>query len=289
MREENDAGKTIVTTDDLTALFVRLGSDWTAREREAIRWKDRKGASHAEEMAGAFETMTDCMPVMAQPVWTKAGAAAYLMRMADSCRENAAGLREKMGDDFDLALLKDAEARAYRQAAWTLAGRPVRPDTPAVLRCCLIEPDAPSPRLFAPGYCDDNPGELEAAFRAFEAYYKISRENDRLLETGGHTLLATSAGGDVPSVRGQDGEPLLYGKTLLYARLFARLFLSAFLFLHRKHNSIFEEWSHLLCSSFFTLWAERNIYEQDMGKQGRNHNRGFGGPVSGASCRLGRT
>ncbi|MGN0254647.1 MAG: hypothetical protein ACI4D6_01520 [Chordicoccus sp.] len=220
MREENDAGKTIVTTDDLTALFVRLGSDWTAREREAVRWKDQKGASHAEEMAGAFETMADCMDGMAQtdtaPAWTKAGAAAYLRRMADSCRKNAAGLREKMGDDFDLALLKDAEARAYRQAAWTLAGRPVRSDTPAVLRCCLIEPDAPLPRLFALGYCDDKPGELETAFRAFEAYYKISRENDRLLEAGGHTLLATSAGGDVPSVRGQDGEPLMYGKTLLF-------------------------------------------------------------------------
>lgn len=124
MRREKEASKDIVTADDLTALFEKLGSDWAARKEEEARRNDPNDEKLAGEQVEAFETMATCMDSMAQantaPAWTKAEAAAYLERMSDSCRKSADELRGKMGDDFVLVLMKDAEARAYRQAALVL-------------------------------------------------------------------------------------------------------------------------------------------------------------------------
>ena len=196
-----------VTTNDLTALFDRLQSEWTARKESAVQQNDAKGVQHAKEQAEAFAHLQHFLTSRAaergtaQESWTHAAADAFLSTQACACRN-------------------EEKARAWRQAAWALNGRnKIWPDMPAVLRAYLVDAKAQEARTLDIGYCDDDPAETSAAYRALAKEHVRSAwksgHSSTLFNIGKREFMAESAGGDVPSVRNADGKIVLYGTAII--------------------------------------------------------------------------
>ena len=141
-----------------------------------------------------------------QETRTKDEAMSYLTRLAADC------------DTGRPTAFRRAEARAFRQAARTLAGHPVRPATPAVLYAYLISEDPLGTALQKIGLCDDAPETIGASVRMLKRFYTNGSDcRSARIRIAGRELMAVSAGGDVPSIRDRNGTVILYGTVLVMA------------------------------------------------------------------------
>ena len=208
-----------ITTEDLADLFQKLHAGWAAREQDAARWAKQwmepdaqayalAQATAFHQLAGTMESLASAARVGAMPQETRTRdeAMSYLTRLAADC------------DTGRPTAFRRAEARAFRQAARTLAGRPVRPDTPAVLYAYLISEDPLGTALQKIGLCDDAPETIGTAVRMLKRFYTNGSDcRNTRIRIAGRSLMATSAGGDVPSVRDTNGTVVLYGTVLVMA------------------------------------------------------------------------
>lgn len=208
-----------ITTEDMAVLLQELHADWAVREHDAARWADRwrepEVQTYAKAQAAAFRQLAGPMEsranaakrgVIPLETWTRDEAMSYLMRLAAECETGKP------------TAFRQAEARAFRQAARTLAGHPVRPDTPAILYAYLISEEPLGISLQNIGFCDDTPETIDAAVRMLKRFYVNGSDcQSVLIRAAGRKFMAFCAGGGIPSVRDTNGTVLLHGTVLVMA------------------------------------------------------------------------